>query len=427
MSRNQKILSLKDFDLLLKADIITKSGMFQSFIDQMDAYQHNGYFIESQTNTGHKMKIKHPYLSQFINVVSFVSNDYLGLSRHPEVVAASIDALKIYGTGACAAPIIGGYMSIHKELEVSLAEFVGQEDTMISSSGFGTNEGVLKALLGKNDIALTDSYIHASSLNGLSNTNVKHIGHNDIPYLEKILHEVKDKFITKLVIIDGVYSQDGDISLLPEILQLCEKYGAFLMLDDAHGIGTFGPNGRGVAEYYGLLGKVDIITGTLSKSFGCVGGFVAASKKLIQYLRYYTPQTVFSAAPVPSVAASALKALEIIKREPQIRERLWENTNYFKEELRKANIETGSTVSPIVPIKIRDNKMVKDISASLLNKGYYAIGICYPAVREKEARIRCSILADHSKSDIFAFVNALRESCIEYNPQYGKREKDQTK
>lgn len=405
-----KILGLKDFSHTLNKDIICKSKDFQKLMNQLDNFQHNGYFIESITNTGSHMKVKLPYNGGEKEVTSFVSNDYLGLSRHPEVVKAAIDAINTYGAGACAAPIIGGYMQLHRELEEKLADFVGQEDAIIFSSGFGANEGAIKAILGKNDIALIDTFIHSSTINGLSDTNIKIIGHNDINYLERTLIDVKNKYNTKLVIVDGVYSQDGDIALLPEILSLCKKHDALLMVDDAHGIGTFGETGRGVAEHYNLLGQIDIITGTLSKSFGCVGGFVAASKEIIRYIRYYAPHSVFSAAPAPSVTASAIKAIEIIKKEPQLREKLWSNIALMNSEMNKIGVDIKPTVSPIFPIKIRDNQKVRDFAAELLNMGFYATAVSYPAVREKDARIRTSILSTHTEDDILKFASAINKT-----------------
>ena len=402
-----RLLSLKDFSLATDENMAERADSFQEFVDQMDGFRHNGYFIGSRTNTGSRMTVRMPYTGEYRDVVSFVSNDYLGMSRNAETIAAGVSAVEKYGTGVCAAPIIGGLMDLQSELESALAAFTGCEDCLVFSSGFGANEGVLRALLGKNDIALIDSFIHSSSLNGLAGTNTKNIGHNNLDYLETVLRNVKDRYRTKLLIIDGVYSQDGDISLLPQMLELCHRYGAFVMLDDAHGIGTFGPEGRGVADHYGLLGKVDIVTGTLSKAFGCVGGFAASSRRIVQYLRYYSPHTVFSASPSPQVMASSLKALEIMRSHPEIRERLWANVRLFRSETARLGIDTSPSVSQIFPVRIRDNKRVKDLSARLLEMGIYAIGICYPAVRDKDARIRISILATHTEDDILRLSSAL--------------------
>lgn len=206
-----------------------------------------------------------------------------------------------------------------------------------------------------------------------------------------------------------MYSQDGDLSLLPEIVALCKAHDAMLMVDDAHGIGVMGANGKGTAEHYNCLGQIDIITGTFSKSFGCVGGFAAASKKIIQYLRFYADSNVFSAAPTPQVTASTLKALEIIKKEPQIRTKLWENTNYLRRRLIEDGFDIGKSVSPIFPIMIKDNKKVYEIAKMLQEKGIFTIAIVYPAVRTKEARLRVSVLATHKIEQLDALVNALND------------------
>ena len=268
--------SLKDFELSLKKNAIERADDFQQYINQLNEFGCKSYWITSQTGVGSTMTIE-----DFDRpVTAFISNDYLGMSQREETKQAGIDAIIKYGTGACAAQVIGGYLDIHQQLEQEIASFVGQEDAILFSSGFGANAGILRALLGQNDIALVDPYIHTSAMAGLKGTNVKRIGHNDLEYLEKTLKETKDQYQTRLVIIDGVYSQDGDLSLLPEIISLCKTHEAMLMLDDAHGIGVMGANGRGTAEHFNCLGQVDIITGTFSKSFGCVGGFCLADGQL---------------------------------------------------------------------------------------------------------------------------------------------------
>lgn len=397
--------SLKDFELPHSGNAIERAEDFQQYIEQLNAFGCKSYWITSSTGIGPTMNIE----GFDGSVIAFISNDYLGMSQREETKQAGIDAIKKYGTGACAAQVIGGYLDIHQQLEEEIASFVGQEDAILFSSGFGANSGILRALLGKNDIALIDPYIHTSAIAGLKGTNVKRIGHNDLEYLEMVLKDVKDKYQTKLVIIDGVYSQDGDLSKLPEIIKLCNKNEAMLMMDDAHGIGVMGANGRGTAEHYNCLGQIDIITGTFSKSFGCVGGFAAASRKVIQYLRFYADSNVFSAAPTPQVTTSILKALEIIKKEPQIRAKLWENTNYLRRRLIEDGFDIGKSVSPIFPIMIRDNKKVYEIAKMLQEKGIFTIAIVYPAVRTKEARLRVSVLATHKFEQLDALVNALND------------------
>ena len=400
-----RFYTLKDFELSNEKNAIERANDFQIYINQLNDFGCKSYWIASQTGVGSTMNIE----GYNKPVISFIANDYLGMSQREETIQAGIEALKKYGTGACAAQVIGGYLDIHKQLEEAIADFVGQEDSLLFSSGFGANAGVLRALLGKNDIALIDPFIHTSTLAGLHETNIKRIGHNDLEYLEKTLKDIKDKYQTKLVIIDGVYSQDGDISMLPEIISLCKAHDAMLMVDDAHGIGVMGNNGRGTVEHFNCLGQVDIITGTFSKSFGCVGGFVAASKKLIQYLRFYADSNVFSAAPTPQVTASVLKALELIKKKPEIRQKLWNNTNYLRTELTNRGFDIGKSVSPIFPIMVRDNKKVYQIAKLLQERGIFTIAIVYPAVRIKEARLRVSILSTHEKEHLDYLTKSLEE------------------
>lgn len=400
-----KYYSLKDFELSLKKDAIERANDFQQYINQLNSFGCKSYWITSNTGVGATMTIEgfnEP-------VTAFISNDYLGMSQRTETQEAGINAIKKYGTGACAAQVIGGYLDIHRQLEQEIASFVGQEDSILFSSGFGANAGILRALLGKNDIALIDPYIHTSAMAGLKGTNIKRIGHNDLEYLEKTLKEVKDQYETKLVIIDGLYSQDGDLSELPDIIALCKTHGAMLMLDDAHGIGVMGSNGRGTAEHFNCLGQVDIITGTFSKSFGCVGGFAAASRRIIQYLKFYADSNVFSAALTPQVTASVLKAIELIKNNPEIRSKLWKNTDYLRMRLKEEGFDIGKSVGPIFPIMVRDNKKVYEIAKMLQEKSIFTIGITYPAVRTKEARLRVSVLATHEIKQLESLVCALNE------------------
>lgn len=397
--------SLKDFELTLTKSAFDRADDFQKYINQLNEFGCKSYWIQSYSSVGATMLIE----GYNKPVIGFISNDYLGMSQREETKTAGIDAINKYGTGACAAQVIGGYLDIHSQLEKEIASFVGQEDAILFSSGFGANAGILRALLGKNDIALIDPFIHTSTIAGLNGTNIKRIGHNDLEYLEKALKETKDKYITRLVIIDGVYSQDGDLPKLPEIISLCKKYDAMLMMDDAHGVGVMGATGRGTAEYFNCLGEVDIITGTFSKSFGCVGGFAAASNKIIQYLRFYADSNVFSAAPTPQVTASILKALELMKTKPEIRKKLWDNTNYLKSELSKHGFDIGISASPIFPVMVRDNKKIYEIAKMLQERNIFTIAIVYPAVRTKESRLRVSILSTHEKEHLDHLVNSLNE------------------
>lgn len=398
-----KVLTLKDFILSKEKDISTLSREFQQYIDQQKQYGSKSYWVDSKSGVGARMRLSHCPEKK---VDAYISNDYLGMSQNEETKAAGVEAIIKYGTGACAAQAIGGYLDIHRNLEKRIASFVGQEDAILFSSGFGANAGLLRAILGTNDVAYVDSYIHTSATSGLVGTNVKNIGHNNVEYLDAVLGRPHD-YNTRVVIIDGVYSQDGDLGLLPEYVDVCRKHGCLLMMDDAHGIGVMGKTGRGTAEHFGMLGKVDIITGTFSKSFGCVGGFVAASKELIQYLRYYADSNVFSAAITPQATASITKALDIIEKDPTVREKLWENVNHLRKRLTEEGFDIGRSVSPIFPIMVRDNEKVYRIAHELNVKGIFVSGIAYPAVRTKEARLRVSILSTHTKDQLDHLVDSL--------------------
>ena len=403
--KNKEFYSLREFELSLEVDVKSRTNEFQKYIDQMEKFGCKSYWVMAHSGVGAKMTIE-----GFDGITSaYISNDYLGMSQCQETIQAGIEALVKYGTGACAAQAIGGYLDIHQELEQKIAAFTGQEDAILFSSGFGANTGLLRAILGKNDIAYVDPYIHTSASSGLIGTNTKHIGHNDIEYLDMILSKNAKEYKTRLVIIDGVYSQNGDLSKLPEYIEVCKKYGCLLMMDDAHGIGVMGKNGRGTAEHFNCLGQVDIITGTFSKSFGCVGGFVAASSKLIQYLRYYADSNVFSAAITPQVTASILKAMELMKKRPEIREKLWDNVNYLRQKMKNEGFDIGVSESPIFPVMVRDNKKVYEISKELQKRGIFVSGIVYPAVRTKEARLRVSLLASHEKWQLDHLVDSLNE------------------
>lgn len=401
----KRYYSLKDFELTTDASISEKAEDFKLYLQQQYEFGCESYWLQSQSAISTQMQIK----GIRDTLIGFVSNDYLGMSQRKETITAGIEALNKYGTGACAAQVIGGYLDIHNKLETEIASFVGQEASILFSSGFGANAGTLRTLLGKKDIALIDPYIHTSALVGLKSTNVKLIGHNNLTYLERTLKNIRDKYNTKLIVIDGVYSQDGDLSNLPQIISICKANGAMIMLDDAHGIGVMGKTGRGTAEYYDCLGQVDIITGTFSKSFGCVGGFTAASQNIINYMRYYTDSNVFSAAITPQVTASVRQALELIKTKPEIRSNLWTNTNYLRRKLTDNGFDIGNSVSPIFPIMIRDNTKVYEIAKKLQEKGIFTIAIVYPAVRIKEARLRVSVLATHTKDHLDKLVESLIE------------------
>ena len=264
--------------------------------------------------------------------VSLVSNDYLNFTQHPAVKLAAIQGIEKYGTGAGASPLIGGHHDYHEMLQTKIAAFFGRdpESALVFTTGYTSNSAALLAILKKEDIAIVDMAVHASVYEGCKDTNMKIFLHNDLESLERILIDAEEKFRTRLVIIDGVYSQDGDLARMTEIYELTKRYGGFLMVDDAHGIGVIGKNGRGAIEVFALLDKVDIISGTLSKAFGHIGGFVVSTPEIINFLKFQSRQQVFSSTSTPA-AAGLLKAIDLIDEEPKWREMLASNVAYFKK------------------------------------------------------------------------------------------------
>jgi glycine C-acetyltransferase len=398
--------TLKDFTLsALRTEMRDRAHQFTKWLTQIRENDHDIYWLKS--NTGVKASMQLDLIAG--ETISFIANDYLGMSQREETKEAAKKGIEKYGCGVCASPTIGGYLDIHEQLEKEIAGLTGLEDALIFSSGFGANVGVLNALLGKDDIAFTDFQIHKSAADGLFNTNRKQVGHNDIKYLNFILEKERSKYKTSILIIDGVYSQDGDIAPLAEIVDICKKHNTLIFLDDAHGIGVLGNTGRGTAEYHDVLGKIDFVSGTFSKAFGSVGGFVASSKEMCDYLRYYANTTVFSAAIAPPVTCSVLKAIELLKTDKTILKKLWDNVNYLRKRLLEEGYDIGKSETPIFPILIRDTFKVKEITRMLLKKNIYAIGLTYPAVANKDSRIRISVLASHTKEQLDTFIAALNE------------------
>ncbi|MDR1730145.1 MAG: aminotransferase class I/II-fold pyridoxal phosphate-dependent enzyme [Prevotellaceae bacterium] len=400
--------TLRDFSLdALPTNVLDRAKQFKKWIAESEV--NPVYWIESQNGVKPEMILKNKNTNTTQTFISFISSDYLGMSQHPETIQAGIDALRKYGTGACASPMIGGYLDIHKQLEEEIADFTGQEAAMVFSSGFSANVGVLNALLGKDDIAYIDLQTHRSVLDGLFNTNIKKIGHNNVEYLKFVLEKDRHKYKTSIVIIDGVYSQDGDIAPLSEIIALCKEFNTMIYMDDAHGMGVFGANGRGVAEHFGMLGRIDIITGALSKSFGAVGGYVAASKDIINYLKFYANTSIFSGSPAPQPICSVLKAIELIRTDKNILKKLWDNTYYLRKRLTEESFDIKQTISPIFPIMVRDPYEVAEAVRLLRERNIYVCGVSYPAVTNKEARIRISLSASHEIKHLDTLVDALCE------------------
>ncbi len=402
-----KYYNIKDFIDVPEKGIFETAEHFQLWIDQMDKLSINAFDITTTTPTGREVKVTDHYGDELITAKSFVSSNYLGLNTHPKVKESAIEAVKKYGAGTSTTPVIGGYIDYHKELECKIAKMHNKEDALLFSSGFAANVGVAQALLGKSDLAIVDKFIHASMYDGLISTNVKTFGHNDLDYLEANLKKAQGKYKSIAVIVDGVYSQDGDLPLLPEICKISKKYGACIILDDAHGLGVLGKYGCGTCNHFNMEDEVNIITGTLCKAVGANGGYVAGDRQVIKYLRFYSRTSIFSASLAPSVVAAASKAIDLFSEEPQRISKLWENTNYIRKKLTDNGFNLGKSESPIIPILIGDDKEAKVVARKLLLNGVYIIPAIYPAVRLKDARLRLNVSAAHIKEDLDYFCEKL--------------------
>ncbi|TCD03156.1 aminotransferase class I/II-fold pyridoxal phosphate-dependent enzyme [Pedobacter psychroterrae] len=397
--------SFKDFENPEGMDIYQRSDLFNEYLDFLQDRGHLNYRLESLTGCGPVVEMDIPGYGGRRPYVSLVSNDYLGFSQHPLVKKAAVYGINNFGTGAGASPAIGGHYSFHQELENAIASFFKRDSAIIYTTGYTANSASLLSMLQVQDLAILDIGVHTSVREGCSATNTKIFLHNNLNMLERILRENKDKYRTKMVVIDGVYSQDGDLAPLDQILQLTKHYGAYLMLDDAHGTGVIGETGRGVIETHDLFEQVDIISGTFSKTFAHVGGYVIASAELVRFLKFQSRQHLFSATSTPACMAIT-KAIQLIDQEPEWMDLLWENINYFTTGLRSLGLDIGTTASAIIPVKIGNSAVTGEVSKMLLKAGVYANPIIYPAVPKKHSRIRMSLMATHTRPQLDAVLNA---------------------
>lgn len=334
-------------------------------------------------------------------VLMFGSNAYLGLTNHPKVKEAAIEATKKYGTGCAGSRFLNGTLDLHLQLEKRLAEFVGKEDAIIYSTGFQVNLGVVSCVTGREDYIIWDELDHASIIEGhrLSFSTKLKFKHNDMESLEKVLQKCEPDKI-KLIVIDGVFSMEGDVAKLPEIVALAKKYNASIMVDEAHGIGVFGDHGRGTCNHFGVTDDVDLIMGTFSKSFASIGGFIASDASVINYLRHHSRSYIFSASNTPSATAAASAALDIMLSEPERIQHLWDLTHYALDGFRNMGCEIGHTSTPIIPLFIRDNDLTFLIVKELFEAGIFVNPVVAPAVASEDTLIRFSLMATHKKEQL---------------------------
>lgn len=334
-------------------------------------------------------------------VLMFGSNAYLGLTNHPKVKEAAIEAVKKYGTGCAGSRFLNGTLDLHIQLEKRLAEFVGKEDAIVYSTGFQVNLGVVSCLTGREDYILWDELDHASIIEGhrLSFSTKLKYKHNDMESLEKQLQKCEPDKV-KLIVTDGVFSMEGDVAKLPEIVALAKKYNASIMVDEAHGIGVFGRQGRGTCDHFGVAQDVDLIMGTFSKSFASIGGFIAADESIINYLRHHSRSYIFSASNTPAATAAANAALDIMINEPERIQHLWDLTHYALDGFRQMGCEIGNTSTPIIPLFIRDNDLTFLIVKELFEAGIFVNPVVAPAVASEDTLIRFSLMATHTKEQL---------------------------
>ena len=344
------------------------------------------------------------------SVINLCSYNYLGLANHPEVVAAAHEALDTHGLGACGSPMLSGMTDLHRELERRVADFLGREDAMIFNSGFGGALGTISGLLRKSDVAILDNRSHLSLRDGavLSRCRTEKFEHNDPESLDVALARQKGR--RRLVIVEGIYSMDGDFGNLKELIEVSEKHGAKMFIDEAHSMLACGENGRGAAEKFGVEENFPLVYGTFSKAFGSLGGFVAGSRETLQYLRFYAHPYVYSCALPPAVIAGILKALEIGIREPELRTQLWENADYFHAQLRSLGIDTGRSTTYIMPIVIGDRERMYRLCHELRRRGLWVAPVDYPAVPHKGICFRACVTAKHTRADLDEALNILADT-----------------
>jgi glycine C-acetyltransferase len=344
-------------------------------------------------------------------VINLSSNNYLGFANNPRMKKAAIEAVEKYGVGSGAVRTIIGNMDIHEKLEETLAKFKREEAAFIYQSGFNCNAGTIQAITEAGDLIISDELNHASIIDGarLSKAAKTIYKHSDMESLEAVLKENKDKYRNMLIITDGVFSMDGDIAKLPEIVELAEKYGAMTYVDDAHGSGVLGESGRGTVDHFGLHGRVDFTIGTLSKAIGVIGGYVAGSKTMYEWLSHRARPVLFSTSLPPAAVGAITEALNMLMESTEYTDKLWDNAAYFKEKMGSLGFDTGHSETPITPVIIGDEAKTMEFSKRLLEKGVFVSGIVFPTVPKGTGRLRCMVTAAHTRDQLDQAVQAFKQ------------------
>jgi glycine C-acetyltransferase len=376
--------------------------------DQLDEWRAEGTYqrlrvLESESAAESRFDGK--------QVINLASNNYLGLTTHPKLREAAVEAVRKYGVGSGAVRTISGTMRLHLELEERIARFKNVEACVVFQSGFAANAGTVAAILGPEDHIVSDELNHASIIDGcrLSKAKIHVFPHKDAAAAEKILAELDSAPGRKLLISDGVFSMDGDIGALPGLVEAAEKHGAIMMVDDAHASGVLGRNGRGSIDHFGLHGRVQVQVGTLSKAIGVLGGYVCGSRDLIEFLYHRARPFLFSTSHPPAVAAACLAAFDVLEQEPERIQALWDNTKYFKQGLISAGFKTGMSETPITPVIVGETKLAHELSRELFEGGVLATGIGFPTVPKGKARVRTIVTATHTKAELDHSLEVFRK------------------
>ena len=402
-------LSLGDFVVGASGDPLTPPAGFTEW-RQAAAWEAALYEPNMLASADVRTSIEYEGRAQ--PVLNFCSYNYLGLANHPEVVEAAIEALHKYGVGACGSPTLSGMTDVHRQLEHAMAKFLGRDDAILFNSGFGGALGTISGLLRKADVAVMDDRSHLSLRDGavLSRCRIDRFQHNDASSLQDALIRRKGK--RTLVIVEGIYSMDGDFATLDDLLAVAEEHDATVMIDEAHSMLACGPNGRGAAEHFHAEDRIPLIYGTFSKAFGALGGFVAGPQETLDYLRLYAHSYVYSCALPPSVVAAILKGLEIATLQPELRTRLWENAAYFRTRVNELGIETGASTTYIMPLVIGDRSRMYRLGHELRRRGLWVAPVDYPAVPEDRICFRACVTANHTRADLDEALHILEETLV---------------
>ena len=382
-------------------DFRSTAALFRTALEHYEASGHNLYRRTLASPSDATATVDYPREQNQREMIILASNNYLGLTNHPKVIEAAQKAAAQYGTGSGSSPLLVGTFPVTRELEAKLAELKGAEEACVFSSGYATNVGVISTVASKGDLIVLDRLAHASMVDGarLSGASVKVFRHNDAEHLDRVLSRNTDAQL-KLVAVEGIYSMDGDVAPLDQIHDVCQRNDAMLLVDEAHSTGVLGPDGRGAGAFFGIDGQIDLHMGTLSKSLGACGGFIAGRSDIVTYIRYFARSAMFSTAPSPMVLAAASAAIDVIRDEPERRQRLWDNCRYLHAELKRLGFTINDAPSPIIPVIVGTMAGLRQMTLELHENNICVNSVAFPAVPEGSERLRLSLTANHTKAQL---------------------------